>query len=59
MKIENYINNLTVYISYITEKKGYFFCISPINYNLSVLVDFQLSHMRHSLLRCNLLSIDQ
>ena len=32
-------------------------CISPINYTLYVLVDLQLSHT--SLLRCNLLYIDQ
>ena len=34
-------------------------CISPINYNLYLMVDMQLSHTRHSLLRCNLLYIDQ
>ena len=54
MKIENHINN---YISNITDKIVELICISPINYNLYVLIDLQLSHTRHSLLRCKLLYI--
>ena len=46
-------------MSIITDKIVVLICISPINYNLHELDDLQLSHMRHSLLRCNSLYINQ